>query len=354
MDHTRLILFALLATMGLAGCSRTPAPTTQPTTDDTSNSRSGLQYAKSAREIMGTFAEVTAVAPERKVAQAAVDAAYARLADVNRLMSDYLADSEIGRLNAAPANEPVAVAPETFACLRRALEVAEQSGGAFDVTCRPIVQLWKQAARDRRLPTAAELADVRSRVGWQKLRLDDERRTAMKAVAGLQADLGGIAKGYALDLAAEALLAAGGTSGLVNVGGDVLAVGSQASGAPWRIGIRHPFQEGLFGKLAIRDRAVATSGLQQRFFEIEGRRYSHIVDPRTGWPAEQAPSVTVIARDGMTADAWATALSVVSVAEGQARLAAHPEWDVDVLWISGTAEAAEVAQTPGFSGNLDE
>ena len=309
---------------------------------------------KNSRSVMGTFAEVTAFAADRATAQQAVEAAYARLADVNALMSDYLADSEVGQLNALKAGDSLVVSPETIRCLERAAEISQLSSGAFDVTCRPLVRLWKQAGKENRLPREAALRDTLARVGWQKLKLDPATHAVTPMVDGMQIDLGGIAKGYALDLAAEALRSAGATSGLVNVGGDVRALGPQADGQPWRIGVKHPFEAGLFCTLGLAAGAVATSGVQQRFTEIEGRRHSHIIDPRTGRPAEQAPSVTVIAPDGLTADAWATVFSILSVAEGQALLDQKVVTELEVLWITGDVEHVVVTQTPGFARYIVE
>lgn len=314
----------------------------------------GPVTVRNSRPVMGTLAEVTAVAADRATAQRAIEAAYDRLEDVNALMSDYRADSEIGRLNALPAGQSLVVAPETFFCLMRARDVARLSGGAFDATCRPLVQLWKQAGQEHRLPEPEALAATLARVGWQKLELDPATRAVTPTVDGLQVDLGGIAKGYALDLAAEALRAAGAASGLVNVGGDVVALGSQPDGRPWRVGVKHPFQPGLFCTLALVDRAVATSGLQQRFHEIGGRRYSHIIDPRTGRPAEQAPSVTVIAPDGLTADAWATAFSVLRIEEARELLAQPALAGIEVLWLRPADAGVLVDRTPGFAAHIAE
>jgi len=301
---------------------------------------------KQSREVMGTLAEVTAVASDQKTARAAVEAAYARLEDVNRLMSDYRDDSEIGQLNLLPAGQGFVVSPETFDVLQQAHAIAEATGGVFDVTCRPLVERWKQAGKEQRVPDEASLAEAMTRVGWRKLRLESATRTVTKTVANMQIDVGGIAKGYSLDLAGAALVEAGASGGLIDVGGDVLAVGRSANGGTWRVGIQHPFQPGLIAKLAVVDRAVATSGIQQRFTMIQGKRYSHIIDPRTGGPADQAPSVTVIAADGITADAWATVFEILTVEEGQARAA---ELDgVEVMWIWGNAEQMHVAKTSGF------
>lgn len=305
-------------------------------------------YAKTANLVMGTNAAVTAVADDDRTARAAVDAAYARFDDVNRLMSDYVADSEIGRLNAAPAGQWVDVASETFTCLKLARAVTRRSGGAFDVTCRPLVRVWKEAAEAGELPTDAQLAEARARVGNDKWELDEDAGRVRKLVEGVEFDLGGIAKGYALDLAAERMESAGADGALVDIGGDVLAVGENRAGAPWRVGVRHPFAgDEIIVVLALSDRAVATSGVQQRFHEIGGRRYSHIIDPRTGRPAEQSPSVTVVASDGATADAWATVLSVLSVAEGQTLVSEIA--DVEVLWITGSPDAPVLQESGGFA-----
>jgi thiamine biosynthesis lipoprotein len=310
--------------------------------------QTGPVKAARAREIMGTFAEVTAVAPEKATAEAAVEAGYARLEDVNRLMSDYIADSEIGRLNRLPVGESLQVSPETFHCLQRATEISRASGGAFDVTCRPLVSLWKQAAEQNRLPSQEDLARARSLIGSDQIRLDPETRSVSRVADGVQVDLGGIAKGYALDLAAEAMLKAGASSVLVDVGGDVVAVGTNLDGKPWRVGVKHPFKAGLFAVLELSDRAVATSGVQQRFHQIEGKRYSHIIDPRTGWPAEQAPSVTVIAADGLTADAWATVFSVLSIDEGKQLIRADGTPPLEVMWIAGSPDQPVIEKTAGF------
>lgn len=318
-------MLIVLFLFGFSGCRDEPAP--------------GPNVQRHAREIMGTFAEVTAVAEDEETARAALEAAYDALEKVNRLMSDYLAESEVSRLNALPAGESMRVSHETFFVLYKGQEVARLSGGAFDMTCRPLVALWKRAGERGKLPTDAELAETLASVGWEKLALDPVTRSVSKSVDGLEIDLGGIAKGYALDLAAEAMRYAGATAGLIDVGGDVLAIGVRENGQPWKVGVRHPFEEGLIMKLTLSDRAVATSGLQQRFSIIEGKKYSHIVDPRTGRPCEQASAVSVIAADGMTADAWATVLSVLTVEEGQKLQA-----DLDGIAVAWFDDRAPIAQ----------
>ena len=330
MRFNRAILLAVAVTAAACGCKES----------------SGPAIVKQSREVMGTLAEVTAIGPDEHTARAAVEAAYTRLEDVNRLMSDYRHDSEIGRLNALPAGGSLIVSPETFHVLHQAHRISEATGGVFDVTCRPPVELWKQASRNNRLPDEATLRQALTRVGWRKLGLSPATRTVSKRVDGTQIDLGGIAKGYALDLAASAMKKAGASSGLIDVGGDILAIGRQADGSPWRIGVQHPLQTGLLLKLALTDRAVATSGNQQRFIVIDGKRYSHIIDPRTGQPAEEAVSVTVVAPDGITADAWATVFSVLTVEQGRQRAAKRD--DLEAMWTWGTGHEPHVVKTTGF------
>lgn len=310
--------------------------------------QSGPAEVTRAREIMGTFARLTAIAADEPTARAAVQAGYARLEDVNRLMSDYRPDSEIGRLNDLPTGEGLHVSSETSHCLEQAVEVSQASGGAFDVTCRPLVTLWRQAAQQNQLPSEQTVAETLQVVGAERIELDAEKRVVSRPLDGLQVDLGGIAKGYALDLAAEAMLKAGATGMLVEVGGDVVAIGTNRRGQPWRIGVKHPFRQGLIAVLTLSDRAVATSGVQQRFYEIDGKRYSHIIDPRTGWPAEQVPSVTVIAADGLRADAWATAFSVLGVAEGRELLETGQTPELEVMWITGSGDQPVIEKTKGF------
>ena len=340
MMRNRLLFTSCLLLLSLASCGRDEAP--------------ALAEVSRTREVMSTFARLTALAPDRATAEAAVELGFARLDDVNRLMSAYDADSEIRHLNAAAAGEIIEMSSETYHCLSRSLEIADASGGAFDVTCRPLIVQWREAAKAGCLPTDEELAAVSRLVGSANLLIDPEKRGVARALDGVQVDLGGIAKGYALDLAAEAMKKAGAVGALVDIGGDVSAVGMNQFGKPWRVGVQHPFQNGIYKVLGLSDKAVATSGVQQRFFEINGRRYSHIIDPRTGRPAEQAPSVTVIAADGLAADAWATVFSVLSIEEGKRLISEGRTPKLDVLWIAGDAEAPAEERTEGFGAYLIE
>ena len=267
-------------------------------------------------------------------------------------MSAKLADSELSSFNASPAGKIVELSSPLMEVLRRAMEISARSDGAFDVTCRPVLQLWKQAGKAGRLPDETALRDALQRVGYTKIKLRETG--AEKQTEGVSVDLGGIAKGYGIDRALEAIRDSGCEGGLVDVGGDIRCFGRSRSGRKWRIGIRNPFDprsEKMLAVAALDDGAVCTSGNYFRFTEIDGRRYSHIVDPRTGRPVDAAPSVTVVAPTAITADAWATALSVLG-ADGLARL--EKEEGVEAMMIVGGAENAEVRMTPGMEKLLVE
>jgi len=291
----------------------------------------------------------------RQSAEQAARDAFAALERVNSVMSAYLPDSDLARLNEAAAGQAVTLDPELFELLQLARRHTRRTKGAFDPTARRLFQHWKHLHQTSRLPTETELADMRRHQGWDKVRLDPAARTATKAEGLLQIDLGAVAKGYAVDKVIGVLQAAGMAGGLVEVGGEVRVFGVNPKREYWGLGIRHPFQPPLghgayCGKLRVNDRAVATSGNYFRFSDIAGKRYSHIVDPRTGWPVDMVPSVTVIAEDCTTADMWATALSVLGP-KGLVKIEADPR--LEAAMIVGPKGSAEVVQTRGFAKYLD-
>jgi thiamine biosynthesis lipoprotein len=247
---------------------------------------------------------------------------HAALDGVNRGMSLHRLDSELTRLNRHPASVPLPLSRDLFQVLAAGQRVSAISQGAFDVSVAPLVNAWGFGAEKRRqVPPAAEIQERRGAIDWRGLRLDPGRRTAVKAHDGLQADLGGIAKGYGVDLAASAIEAAGLEHYMIEVGGEVRTRGRNAQGQAWRIGIEEPdaMPQRARAVVPLSGRAMATSGDYRIYFEHAGRRYSHEIDPRTAAPiAHGLASVTVVADDCMTADALATALIVMGPESGWA------------------------------------
>jgi len=260
--------------------------------------------------LMGTIAEVAVVHSDRAMAHTAIAAAFSALRETDALMSHYRRDSDVGRANAGAARGPVRVSPETAYVLERALAWARKTGGAFDPCLGRAVRLW-DVKRRRSPPAKARVRALAGRDLWQALDLDlDDRGGVVRfRDAGVALDLGGIAKGHGVDRAAAALRAHGIEDGLVNVGGDLRALGVSEDGDPWRVGVRDPADPTRIHRtLQVRDLAVATSGDYRQYFDHGGGRYHHLLDPRTAAPrAAAAHSLTITAETCLTADAAATA-----------------------------------------------
>ena len=282
--------------------------------------------------------------------QADVDSA---LAEVNRQMSTWDPGSEISRFNRAGAGEPVAISPDFQFVVRRALEIAEATDGAFDPTVGALVNLWGFGPDGLRriAPPPDRIAAARAVVGWRHLRLTPDGRLE-KDVADLKLDLGAVAKGFGVDRVAALLRERGIENFLVEIGGETCGVGRNAQGEPWRVGVLKPDgSTALQGVARLTDgRAIATSGDYRNFYRDEtGELRAHIVDPRTAAPAGHAvASVSVLARDCLTADALATALFVLGPDEGLPLLAERFP-GVEVLFlVRGGAEGFREIATAGF------
>ncbi|HSJ23432.1 MAG TPA: FAD:protein FMN transferase [Longimicrobiales bacterium] len=273
--------------------------------------RGRQQVVRRTVPVMGTLAEIAVVSRDERAAHAAISAATEELHLVHRLMSRFDPASDIGRCNAGAWLQPVAVSAATATVVGEALYWASVPGSRFDPGLGRATALWDIPHRTAP-PAAAEIGRLARREHHRGVRIASrgDGATIMFADADVALDLGGIAKGYGVDRAVAALREWGVMNALVNVGGDLYAMGTSEGGDPWRVGIRSPDQPGrLSGTLALEDRAVATSGDYEQFFEHDGRRYHHLLDPATAAPGATAShSVTVAAASCMAADAAATAI----------------------------------------------
>ena len=255
---------------------------------------------------MGVQVRLALYTKDETTAKTAAKAAFARVAELEAIMSDYQRDSELMQLCDKAAQGPVRASKELFDVLAYASEVSEASEGAFDITVGPVVQLWRQARRTKTLPDRTALADARARVGHKLIRLDRKNRSVELKVPGMRLDLGGIGKGYAGDEAVRVLRDHGVTSALFEAGGDIVV-----SAAPpdrpegWQI----ETEDGR--KFPLANAAVSTSGHTEQFVEINGVPYSHVVNPRTGIGLTNQFAATIIARRGITTDALSTAATVL-------------------------------------------
>jgi thiamine biosynthesis lipoprotein len=269
---------------------------------------------------MGTTVRVVLYAPDRGTAESAAAAAFTRVAALDATLSDYKPDSELSRLTRDGVGQRVKVSDDLFRVLDAAQALADRSCGAFDITVGPLSQLWRRARRQVALPSPDELARAREATGFRLLVLDRGQRTAMVSRAGMRLDAGGLAKGFAADEALGVLERRGLDRALVAVGGD-LAIGEAPPGAGgWQVVLAglSAEQSAPGSPLTLVSAGVSTSGDAEQWVEIDGQRYSHIVDPATGLGLTGHRSVSVVAWNAMTSDMLATAVSVLPTEAGTA------------------------------------
>jgi thiamine biosynthesis lipoprotein len=297
---------------------------------------------------MGTQFKIVLYAASVDQAKAAAKAAFERIANLDSIMSDYRPTSELMQLCQKAGGEPIRVSEDLFYVLARAQEVSRLSGGAFDVTVGPVVRLWRRARKTQQLPEPEKLAQALALVGYQNMRLGVKDRTVQLLKPGMLLDLGGIAKGYAADAALEALRLKGATRALVAGGGDIAVSGPPPDAEGWTIGIaplenpdRKPKRS-----LILHDAAVSTSGDAEQYLEIDGKRYSHIVDPKTGIGLLGRLSVTVVARRGITADSLTKVVSILGPEKGLAIIDATE--DLAALVVRKSAEEVETFPSKRF------
>ncbi len=281
--------------------------------------------------VMGTFARVVAITDDIATGNQCVESALDEIHNVDNLMSDYKEDSEITRINRNAFARPVKVGPATFEVILRSIEFSRLTDGAFDITVGPFVKLFRTTRDTGNAPTPEQIADAKAKVGYEKLILNDEERTVRFTVEGMSLDLGGIAKGYAVDKAIEAVQKLGALGAMVDLGGHIRCFGTPPKGRDkWLVGLQDPNIDnsagpGILLKLQASHVAIVTSGDYQQFAIIDGKKQSHIIDRRTGKGAEGLSSVTIIAPNATDADALATAVCVLGPQKGLKLIESMPD-----------------------------
>ncbi len=271
-------------------------------------------------EIMGTVANCNLQLADELSSTQAQHLVTAVYDSVNATFSTWQTTTELSRLNRAPADSTFTVSPRLYNALQASAELYKLSGGAFDITAEPLMRLWGFYRRVGHLPSVAELDSVRSLLGHWRL---ESTSAVTKLRSETKFDLGGIAKGLAVDLAVVQLRQVGVTRGLVDLGGNLFCMGGAPERTDWRVGVRDPLdRDRFFASIPVTEMAVATSGSYERFVTIDGRRYGHIMNPATGLPATDVLSATVIAPTAMMADGLSTALFVLGRQRGREVLTA--------------------------------
>jgi thiamine biosynthesis lipoprotein len=297
-----------------------------------------------AMDLMGTRVSVELWADDEARGAELVAEVMREYIRVDEAMSTYKPTSEISRVNARAAEAPMTISAELFGLVERSLELSVASGGAFDVTYDSVGYLYDFRARQR--PSDSEIAERLGAVDYRHVVLDPARHTIFFKTAGVRINLGGIAKGYVVERAAKMLRERGVGHALLNAGGDTRVIGDRR-GQPWIVGIRHPrVADEVVTRLPLVDEAISTSGDYERYFEENGHRYHHIINPATGRPTEGILTVTVIGPDGTLTDGLDTAIFVLGPEKGLALIEAYPEYETIIVDAAGKVSYSQGLMAP--------
>jgi len=306
----------------LVGCASVPA-------------QSDPVVVKRAQMQMGTLVSITVVARNEAVAHAAATAGFAEIRRLEELLSTWISSSELSRVNASAGIKPIHVSTDTLVVVHRAMQAAEMTDGGFNIAIGPAVEAWS-VTDGQRIPAESELDALRPLVDLQAVHVDVREQTIYLDKAGMRIDVGGIGKGYAADQAVEALRRAGAIAGVVALSGDIKTFGRMPGGKKFPVGIQHPRKDGsVLAWIDLEDEAISTAGDYERFFERDGVRYHHILDPRTLQPARSCQSVTVVAREGIWADGLDTGIFVMGVELGMQLVEALPDVEAIIVDAEG-------------------
>ena len=272
---------------------------------------------KETRALMDTFCEISCYGDNKDTTVSAIDAAFKEMERIEGVFSKFNENSDVSKINALAGFERVAASEEVFKLTERSVYYSSISSGAFDITVAPLMEVWGFVRRHKSIPDKETIENALEGVGYKNIELDPKKLSVKFLNKKTKIDFGGIAKGYAVDRARDILAAHGIKNGLVNLGGNIFALGRAPGKKKWKIGIEDPRNKGkLLHSFELTDMAISTSGNYERFFEIGGRRYSHIINPITGEPCQGIISVTVVADSAEQADALSTAIFVMGEEKG--------------------------------------
>ena len=267
--------------------------------------------------MLGSPFEVTAVAKDTIIANKYIDLAVAETKRIENLISDWIPTTQISEINRNAGIKPVKVDKELFELVERAIKISQITKGAFDISYASMDKIWKFDGTMKAMPTKEAIKKSVEKIGYKNIILDKKEQTILLKIPGMKLGLGGIGQGYIADKVKDLLFSKGCTSGIINVSGDINAWGKKPDGNPWTIGIVNPLNKNkIFATFPLLDNAVETSGSYEKFVIFDGIRYSHIIDPRTGYPAKGIVSVSVFAKQTEIADALATGIFVLGVEVG--------------------------------------
>ncbi|WP_439883286.1 FAD:protein FMN transferase [Pontibacter sp. MBLB2868] len=305
MKHRSLLLSLFFCCVSLLQVQAQRLPTKEP------------QQYKKVLLLMGTRFELAAVTRDEQKAWEAIDAGIKEIQRIEALISEWQPTSQTSEINRNAGIKPVVVDQELFDLISRSNRISKMTGGDFDISFASIDKVWKFDGSMKVLPTPAQTAASVSKINYRNIILNPDNHSVFLKETGMKIGFGAIGKGYAANRARDIMREMGIAGGVVNAAGDLVTWGKQADGESWYVGIADPLEKDkVFSWLTADNTAVVTSGNYEKFAEIDGKRYSHIIDPRTGKPASGLKSVTIVCPNGELADALATAVSVLGKEEG--------------------------------------
>ncbi|MDP2689621.1 MAG: FAD:protein FMN transferase [Deltaproteobacteria bacterium] len=308
--------------------------------------RKDIESVTFSRSQMGTLVQITLMEGDESSYEAAANAAFDEISRLEGLLSSYRPESDVSRVSNAAGEKAVRVSPEVMEVIEEALMIARLSGGAFDPTVGALARAWGYSGEKGRVPAKEEVEKLLPLVDYTAVKVDAKGGTVMLAKKGMVLNLGGVAKGYIVKKAVEVLKARGMRRGIIHAGGD-MTVFQTGEEKPFIIGIQHPREKKLLGEMLVNNGAVATSGDYERFFEKDGVRYHHILDPATGFPARKSRSATVTSVNPTQADALSTAVFVMGPEKGMELIESLDK--VEGVLVDGRGK---VFTSSGFKGRI--
>lgn len=334
---TILLLFLIIC-VTLVGCTSNKSP-------------KELTLVKQEQLILGTFGTISAYSNSEKEGNEAISKAYDRIREIENLMSTSIEGSDVYNMNKKAGVDSIAVNPSTMEVLLKGLEYSSTTKEAFNIGLGSLIELWGIGKDWQKVPTSEEIADAKKHIDLNKLEISEENNTVFINDPKMLVDLGGIAKGYAVDESIRILKENGIKSGVVNLGGDVYALGTKTDGSKWRIGINNPEigSNNSIARISISDKSVVTSGDYERYFIENGVRYHHIIDPKTGVPANNGlVSVTIVSDKSIDGDVLSTASFILGLEDGLKLIESRP--GVEGLLIT---KDREVYVSSGLKGSVE-
>ncbi len=298
MNNMKKICIWIFVFLFLVGCSKPP-------------------LFKKTKILMDTFSEISCSSSDKKSALKAIDDAFEEIKRIEGLFNRYDVESEVSRINKLAGSKEIRINPEVFELIERCIFYSKLSKGNFDITVAPLVDIWTSGRKNNSMPDTEMIDSALEHVGYQNIVLDRNGMSMRFLDKDIKVDLGGVVKGYAVDKAKEVLSSRGIENALVNIGGNISSLGNPPSKETWQIGIRHPRDKNkIIHTLSLDNRAISTSGDYERFFILDGKRLSHIIDPHNGRPSEGIMSVTVVSDSAEKADFLSTAVFVMGIRNG--------------------------------------